>query len=443
MRATCIDFLRSAGVRPGDGVLCAVSGGGDSVCLLRLMADIAPELELRVAAAHFNHRLRENAGRDADHVRRLCAAWDIPCFLGSGDVLAASGGAGVEEKAREMRYAFLEETAAREGYGWIATAHNADDVLETVLLDLTRGSGRGGLAGIPAVRGNILRPLLRFSGADLRAFLTERGIAWQEDETNAEAVCARNLLRLRVTPVLRQLNPHAAEHAARTAEKLARDEAFLEDLAARALEGAAETAEDISVPAAALRDAHPALSTRMVRLLGRRLGVKLSESHVEAVLALCRGTSPSAKADLPGGLEALRRYDALLLRKRAPREPLPETALRWGDNALGPDLTVNMAPGEKVYNSEMIFSLARGKIGEALYVRSRRTGDRLRLRGRPEKTLKELFIEKKIPRDLRDNIPVFTAEDGTPVAVGGLGADERFLAREGEANITLTIRPEP
>ncbi|MEA4992852.1 MAG: tRNA lysidine(34) synthetase TilS, partial [Oscillibacter sp.] len=187
----------------GTELLCAVSGGLDSMCLLDFAARWAEGREIPVAAAHFHHGLRgASADRDEAFVRDFCAARGIPFVSGRGDARAAAReeGLSVEEAARRLRYAFLEEAAAKRNGSVILTAHHADDNAETMLLNLCRGTGSAGL-GIPAVRGNIYRPFLELTRDQLADYAAARGLPPVEDETNDEDNAARNLLRHRVLPV--------------------------------------------------------------------------------------------------------------------------------------------------------------------------------------------------------------------------------------------------
>ncbi len=216
----------------GGRVLCAVSGGLDSMCLLHFMLE---QPGFRVTAAHFNHRLRgAEADRDESFVRDYCAQRHIPFVSGSGDVraLAEREGLSTEEAARRLRYAFLKETAAERGCDAILTAHHADDNAETMLLNLLRGTGSAGLAGIPPVRGNICRPFLRVTRLELAEYAQNHHIPHVEDETNDDPdAAARNALRGSVLPVLRQLNPRFAENMARTASILREESDALESMA--------------------------------------------------------------------------------------------------------------------------------------------------------------------------------------------------------------------
>ena len=195
---------------PSGRVLCAVSGGADSVCLLHSCLRLARGGDTTVCAAHYNHCLRGGeSDRDERFVRSLCASLGVELRVGRGDVAAYARGRGMgtEEAARELRYAFLEEAADELGCGYILTAHNADDNAETMLMALVRGSGPRGLAGIPPRRGRILRPMLGATRAEIEAYLAENGLEHVEDSTNECTDYTRNRIRKLCMPVLREINP--------------------------------------------------------------------------------------------------------------------------------------------------------------------------------------------------------------------------------------------
>jgi len=184
----------------GGRVLCAVSGGADSVCMLHILHEKRQELEIELFAAHYEHGLRgEESLRDAAFVENICRELGIPFVCEHGDVksFAREKGMSIEEAARELRYDFLERAADKLGCERIATAHNADDNAETILFNLTRGSGAQGLRGIPARRGRIVRPLLGMSRDEIEAYLTGRGIAWVEDSSTALTTTAATLSAIR------------------------------------------------------------------------------------------------------------------------------------------------------------------------------------------------------------------------------------------------------
>ena len=422
----------------GDDVTVALSGGADSVALLWVLWALAPRLGICLRAAHFHHGLRgAEADRDAEFCRQLCAAWEIPFTLGRGDVKAraAETGESLEEAARVLRYGFLEQTAP----GLIATAHNADDNAETLLLHLIRGTGPRGLGGIPPRRGRLIRPLLACSRAEIEALLDREGLAHVEDSSNGADDCLRNRLRHRVLPLLRQENPSLAQSLGRTMALVRQEDAFLSALAAEAERGA-RSGDGWSCRALLALDPVPRRRV-LLGILGS-LGLEdPAQVHVEALEALLE-TGPSARLALPGGLEARREYDLLLAGPpaKAPA-PLSEltlelsgvTALPEGLGEIRCFVTKNLNFSQK---KPTTFALKCDMIAPPEYkVRGRRPGDRLRLSG-GSKALKDLMIDRKLPARLRDSIPVITLED-RPVAVFGVGAAPAQLAGPGECAVIV------
>lgn len=213
-----LSFSQEHGLLERDELtLCAVSGGPDSVALLHFLKAQG----FLVAAAHFDHHLRPTSGRDRAFVEELCRTWDIPCYVGEGLIADLPGN--TEDNARRERYAFLEATAAAIGAARIATAHNANDNLETVLLHMTRGCGLQGLCGIQPRRGLLVRPMLHTTRPAIETYLKEHHLPYVTDETNADDRYARNRLRHQVVPVLESLNPRVVEAVARMTDRLRAD----------------------------------------------------------------------------------------------------------------------------------------------------------------------------------------------------------------------------
>lgn len=388
----------------GRRVLCALSGGADSVCLLHWLSR---QEDLTVCAAHFNHQLRgEEADGDEQFVRELCGAWNIPLFVGRGDVkaYAQKEKRSIEEAGRVLRYEFLQETAEREGCDLIATAHNADDNAETMLLSLLRGTGLTGLAGIPFRQENVVRPLLDVTRQEILAYLDRHDLPHREDSSNSDETYARNKLRAQVMPVLRQLNVRAVEHMSNTAAQLTEIDRYLNETARGLLARAEESPGRVSLPMEALSQAPRALRPRMVLQLLDQLGVgrrDIRSVHLEAVLAL----SPGGRLDLPHGLTARREYDTLVLTTQA------DTGTSWA--AFSPVEGLNPVPGTGWG------AVLEGPPWPGLTVRPRQTGDAVTLPNGHTRSLKKLFIDRKIPRVDRDTIPIAADGDGV-IAVAGL-----------------------
>ena len=323
-------FMERWGMVPPSGgtMLVAVSGGRDSVCLLHYLATMPRDFS--VAAAHLDHGQRPTAGRDVAFVRQLCRELDVPLTVERADVpaLARQRGVGLEEAGRMARYDFFRRTADSLGAQRIATAHHAADQAETVLLNLVRGTGMQGLAGIPPVRGRIVRPLLETSRDDIETYLKTHGLSHVEDETNRDTSLGRNRLRREVMPGLLSLHPGAAASICRTAELLRREDAFLDSLAAAYL-----PQEGLSASRERLLSAPEVLRLRALRLLAGRLPVgkkDFTAAHYRAMAELLEGGGMTA---LPAGAMALCRNGKLTL--LPPEPPLGPMPLEPGENFWG------------------------------------------------------------------------------------------------------------
>lgn len=408
---------------PGSKVLCAVSGGADSMCLLHWLTTLD---DITVTAAHFDHRLRgEESGGDADFVREMCAKWRVPLTVGRGDVLPFSKreGLSIEEGARTLRYAFLEGAAQAEGCDRIATAHTSDDNAETVLFNLIRGSGLKGLGGIPPRREKLIRPLLTTSRSEILTYLEERRIPHREDSSNADETYARNKLRRRVMPVLRDLNPQAAEHINAAAAQVREVDDALEEEARRYAAGAKVTKGQASLPFQMLEAAPGPLAPRIVLRLLDELGAGRKDFgavHLNAVLSLENGRS----VDLPHGLVARRERGRLFLARRQ-RPPAQEvltlgTAFFWGRYVL---TLLDHPEGEGL---ALYFPA-----GAALTVGPCPPRGRLTLPGSSgARTVKRLCLDKGISLEARDRLPALYV-DGRLAAVWPLGVDGAFAPEHG------------
>ena len=418
-------FIRSEKLLPpGSRVLCAVSGGADSVCLLGALYELREKLGFSLLAVHYNHNLRgEESLRDENFVRELVKTRfpEVELHISGGDVAARARetGAGLEETAREMRYAFFNEVARNTGADRIATAHTADDNAETVLLHLARGTGLQGLTGISPIRGNLIRPLLTATRRDVEDFLSTKQLPHVEDSSNCDDYFARNRVRHQVIPVLEGLYPGFSRRVTENAAHLRADSQYLTQQAQLLTAHAAEAEDGLSIPASLLAQAPDPIAMRAVRKLLERLrggDDTCAAPHLEGILALCRSDSPSGEVHLPGGAVAFREYDALHLVRALPHR-------EWEVN-----ITPCIYEGQTQTGRELWLSLEKTP---DLCVRTRREGDELKLPGRPTKPLKKWFIDLKIPRHDRDALPVLTV-GGKAAAAALVGPDEAFLPAPGE-----------
>ena len=235
--------LERLGILPAlkkcDTVLCALSGGADSVVLLYFLHWYLPGQGIRLAAAHLHHGIRDGAAdEDAAFCRRLCEGLQIPFYSRHLNIpaMAKKAGLGLEECARIQRYAFLEEIASGLPHPLIATAHNATDHLETVLFHLIRGTGAKGLCGISPLRDEkVIRPLLCCTAKQVRDYAKEARLSYVTDATNADTTYTRNYIREKIVPALRQINPRCEDAVLRMSGLLREDLVYLEDAAAALL----------------------------------------------------------------------------------------------------------------------------------------------------------------------------------------------------------------
>ena len=388
-------------IEAGDSVICAVSGGADSMALLWSMYLLKDKWNIRLSAAHFNHHLR-GAESDADEafVQTFCQRYDIPLHVGHGQI--TTGDKGLEAAAREARYAFFKTLD-----GKILTAHTADDNAETVLMHLIRGTGLNGLGGITPGwwGGKVFRPMLMVTRREVEAFLEEWSIPHISDSSNETDDFLRNRLRHHVLPLLLQENPRLVENFAQMIQDLRADEAAL-TMHSKAGQG---------VPVSELALMPSALRRRWLKAFLERNGVKEPErSHIFLAESLVFSEKPSARANFPGGITIERCYDQLRRESGYTiSEILPISgpgSYRWGSWTLTVEEATDLTQGTHSF----VLQAARG-----LCLRQLISGDSLRLPG-GTKSLKKLYIDRKIPASDRPCIPVL-ADDYGVLAVPGLG----------------------
>ena len=339
--------LRKSLLRPGQRIAVAVSGGADSVALLRRLLEERPSIVLSVA--HVHHGIRGGAAdEDVSFVADLAAAHDLPFHLHRTDAPAAAATLheSLEEAARNLRYAFFRQLMMDGRVDAVATAHTLDDQAETVLHKLLRGAWTEGLSGIHPVLeekpGHILRPFLDNSHAAIQAWLLGLQQPWREDASNQDLAHTRNRIRLQLLPLLRTFNPRIAEQLARLASISADEEAYWQQelgrlmpsllLPGRPSRGGGRSAsthpeeETVGVELARLHALHPAVSRRVLRAAARNLGARLSFEQTELLLAMADLVSAEGsrarKAELPGHITVERSpREIRLTRRSAPAEP--------------------------------------------------------------------------------------------------------------------------
>jgi tRNA(Ile)-lysidine synthase len=427
---------RGDAIRPGESVLALLSGGADSVCLVHALAERLGKS--RLAALHVNHGLREAAGDDERFCLELCKAIGVRLEV---ERISVSRRGNLEAAARRARYEVAEQVRARLGMDVIATGHTASDQVETVLYRLASSPGRRALLGMRSRRDRIARPLLAVSREETRAYCEERGLAWREDESNRDRGLARNLLRLEVIPRLREVHPAAERNVLSTAALL-RDEQEVLD---QAVEDAVRASGAGGWPPAVELARLAQLGAAVRRLVLARLAedaagapVPIGRDDASAIerLAAAGGTG---SVSLPGGVEAVCEYGIVRFQRPAaavladPVELDVPGRCRFGDWELR--CTVErLEEGTGDLGSVDAPVLDAALLAPTLTVRRWAEGDRMSPLGLPgTKSLQDLFVDRKVPRSLRSQLPVVESA-GEIAWVAGVAVAEGFKVSERTTN---------
>lgn len=428
-----VGALQAAGVAAGDRVLVAVSGGVDSMVLLHVLARLRERFGLRLYVAHVHHGLRGRAAdRDAAVVVAEAARLPVGVSVARLDPASRRRGESLQTWARSARYACLEAVAKQVRASWVLLAHTQDDQAETVLLNLLRGTGARGLAGIPPVRARFLRPLLTVSRADVEAYAAQNHLPFRTDASNASDAYRRNRIRHHLLPLLaKEYNPRIVESLAALAALVREDEAVLAaqagSLVARSLRLEGPT---VCLEVGALRAALPAVARRVFQEAfqraadgteppepGRRTPHGLTRRHLEALGRLLTRTGA---VSLPGGLQGLRAGSRIRFGTRealGPAQGGGEVPLRLGAwtwwRPMGCRIRARPLRGSVASpigcdRWHQILSPRLLEVG--LSLRRWRPGDRFRplgLGGR--KKLQDFFVDAKVPRGERTRVPLLIA----------------------------------
>lgn len=422
------------------GLVLCISGGADSMSLLHFFLENKGLYGVPFVVAHVNHGLREESKDEEKYLKEFCENKNIPIEILHADISGTKPkGKSTEEYSREVRYDFFSKIREKYGYSHIATAHNADDNTETVLLNLIRGCGIGGLGGIPVKRDDgIIRPLLRCSKKEIYEYCRENEVVFFTDKTNFENVYTRNIIRNEIIPVIEKINPSFNESVARLSASAKADDDLLEKLVDEEVLKLSGMTQNDELPLSYFRELHESLLFRVVRryFFVNSPKTVLTKKQTNDIIYLIKNADTSAKI-LLGNVEVRRGYDSLkIVPSDVEHVEIAPSELFFGENSLG-------KIGQIVLSEVTVTAENRKNCltaGCPLEVRSRKTGDRIKLPKRPEKTLKKLFIDDKVPAELRDKTPVVTFGDEV-VWVSGYGSAENFRPEIGSKAICLEFEP--
>ena len=425
----------------GDTVVCGLSGGADSVALLLVLCELRERLNISIEAIHVNHCLRgAESDRDESFCRDLCKKKNIVFNSVSCDVsgFSASKGISVEEAARELRYsAFREYSQGKK----LATAHNANDVLETTILNLVRGTGLKGLAGIPAVRDNIIRPLLPVTRAEIESFLKNHVQEHITDSTNLSDDYTRNKIRHKVIPLLNELNGSLIETSVKSLETLRDENAFIDNYANKAFNKcfANNTLTELS-------SYEPVIRKRCIARLLSANALPYSHKRLEeADTILING----GKINISDNFYLIGEKGSIKLKKIVPKDTeCISKPLIIGENCIFPDKVLiceliqcdNLKKNDS-FNKMSTFSLLDyDKIRGRAIVRNRKFGDKIKLRNKNFTSSVKKLINEKIPSDMRSTLYFIEDEEGT-IYAEGLGIADRTATDEHTKNfLKITVK---
>lgn len=454
------DFIiRQKMLDKGDKVLAACSGGADSLALVHILSRLRSELGFSLAVAHVDHMFRgAESAADAAYVGEFCRRLGLEFYQTAIDVPAfvEAEGASAQDAGRLLRYDYLRRVAAETGGAKIATGHHRDDQAETVLINLLRGAGGTGLGGMKAVSGDVVRPLLAVSRADIEVYCAENNLAARLDSSNLNTDYLRNYIRLELLPLLREkFNPNLTETLCRTARLAVDEQDFLDACVDREWpEVVREDAGTLTADCKRLEKLHIALCRGIIRLMilkkkGTLKGI--SFLHVERVIELVLHGAAGSVIQLPGGLVARKGYGWMALETwRSPEatgiEPPGITLTVPGWTAvptLGIRLKAVLTDKPPLAAAGQFAVFDWQQLTPPLYVRTRQEGDRFQPAGfQGTKKLKDFFIDAKVPRRRRDGIPIISDEQGIVWVAGFRQAARGKPAGHTSKFLHLTIEQE-
>ena len=412
-------------IEPKDTIVLGISGGADSVCLLKILARWKEAWGISLRAVHVHHQLRgEEADADERFVRELCENEGIPCRVFHEDVqgMAQREKIGLEEAGRIARYRCFATVCEDVGGGKIALAHHQDDLAETMLHHLVRGTGMAGLCSLKPVSGNRIRPLLCLEKEEILVYLKAAGQPWRTDSSNLEDDYTRNRIRHHVLEELKtEVNPRAVRHMAQLSEELEETRVVLAQVAAEKRRQYVRKSEKGMLLAEELKKEPDLIGRQIVHDLLKEISGKqkdFTRIHVEAVQELWN-RKVGARRDLPYGMQAIRMYDGIYLERKAEK-----CETRDSEKNAGIQMNVQSEGTESFQIGELTLTVSRtardfgeipekkytkwfdyDRIKQTLVIRHRQPGDRICLfDGGGSKKLKDYLIDRKIPAQKRDQL---------------------------------------
>lgn len=410
-------------IRPKENILVGVSGGPDSMVLLYLLMELKDDLDFNILVAHVNHGVRgKEARRDQEFVKEQAKKLGLPYFSKKVDMIAYAKAKGIseEEAGRKLRYGFFREVLANQGGGKIAVAHNKNDQAETLLMRIFRGTGIDGLKGMDFKTRDIIRPLLNIERIEIESYMKENKIETVLDRTNLEPIYTRNRIRLELIPYIeKHFNPNLVDSLWRLSQTSQSDSRFLDQYSREKLNQILKSQDKdcIILNADLFRQEDKSIQQRIIRLIISDLLNSLqgiTENHISMVMNLFNTGETGKEVHLPNDLIARTSYKKLIFsRNKAVKNINFLYNIKLGVNEfpkIGYRFDIEVLPVEKlgtIKRDKTVGLFDYDKIQGNLYLRNRKVGDRFVPFGmRGSKKIKDYFIDEKIPRQLREKIPL-------------------------------------
>lgn len=416
-------ILKNNLIDKGDHIIVGVSGGPDSVCLLNVLYELKAEFDIKMSVVHINHMLRgEASDGDQRFVEDLCQSMKIDCFVYSRDInlLSKQLKLSSEEAGRKVRYEAFYEVRDKQGAQKIAIAQNLNDQAETILMRLMRGTGPDGLAGIDYIReGHIIRPLLDVSRSEIEAYCKEKNLTPRIDHTNLEPIYTRNKIRLELIPYIKEnFNENIIENLGRMARIIKEDKEYIYSAVEDIMKcHAVREGEHISIPKGVFTIQERSIKKRIIIKAFSEIGLSkdITSTHLDKALNIIEENNTSSSIDFPSGFWMKIGYDDIFFSKK-PIDRKEDFCYE-----MIPDKEINICQlNSKIFGyiisrdkiqdiSDLLYTkyFDFHKINGKIRIRNRKKGDTFAPLGmKGTKKLKDFFIDEKIPRELRDSIPL-------------------------------------
>lgn len=457
MREKVLEYIEKYHmIEKKDGILVAVSGGPDSICLLHILKWMEKPYQLRLVAVHVNHMLRgENAYRDERYVREVCKSWDIPCHVYRANIkkISKERGISIEEAGRETRYDYFYGMKEKFHLQKIALGQHGDDNAETILMRILRGTGPKGLSGIsPYRKDGVIRPLLCCSRKEIEKYCAINDLFPRIDESNLESIYFRNKIRLEVIPYLEKYNRNLKLHLRHMGEMIGEQQDYIDaEMEKLWIKNAKISKDSITLPYDWLNHLSEFVQKGMLRRSINWVKDNLKEiefTHMQLFVNMLKDTENTVWIlELPQGVRVKRQYQQIIVKKEEKKKKIFfQYPLQIEEKSFIPEIHMEIyAHLEKKEKIDIIksdsntFYFDFEKVGRELFIRNRRPGDVFQpLRGKGTKKLKDYFIDLKIPREKRDEIPIIANKEGV-IWVVGYRPNKRYIV-DSDTKVVLTIQ---